>query len=109
MTNNHNEQGPTTADANQQRVITIREGAVAATIWRRQSSAGMEYLDFSLSRSWKSKNGEKEGYSHNFFEANEKALVQVINKACTFIRDQHTERTGTDLDEETIGDERERA
>lgn len=109
MTNNHTEQGPTTADANQQRVITIREGAVAATIWRRQSSAGMEYLDFSLSRSWKSKNGEKEGYSHNFFEANEKALVQVIIKACTFIRDQHTERTGTDSDEETIGDERERA
>ena len=109
MTNNHTEQGPTTTDANQQRVTTIREGAVAATIWRRQSSAGMEYLDFSLSRSWKSKNGEKEGYSHNFFEANEKALVQVIIKACTFIRDQHTERTDTDSDEETIGDDRERA
>ena len=109
MTTNHTEQGPTTADANQQRVTTIREGAVAATIWRRQSSAGMEYLDFSLSRSWKSKNGEKEGYSHNFFEANEKALMQVIIKACSFIRDQHIERTGTDPDEETIGDERERA
>lgn len=109
MTTNHTEQATTTADANQQRVTTIREGAVAATIWRRQSSAGMEYLDFSLSRSWKSKNGEKEGYSQNYFEANEKALVQVIIKACSVIRSQQTALTAADPDEETIGDERERA
>ena len=109
MTTNHTEQSTTTADANQQRVTTIREGAVAATIWRRQSSAGMEYLDFSLSRSWKSKDGEKEGYSHNFFEANEKALVQVIIKACSFIRDQHTERTGTDPDIGAGDDEQQQA
>lgn len=105
MTINHNEQAPTTADANQQRVTTIREGAVAATVWRRQSSAGMEYLEFSLSRSWKSKNGEKEGYSQNFFEANEKALVEVVIKACSFIRAQHDEFKGTDPDDSAFGDE----
>ena len=109
MTTNHTEQATTTADANQQRVTTIREGAVAATIWRRQSSAGLEYLEFSLSRSWKSKNGEKEGYSHNFFEANEKALVQVIIKACSVIRAQDTELTGTDPDTGAIDDEQQRA
>ena len=109
MTTNHTEQATTTADANQQRVTTIREGAVAATVWKRQSSAGMEYLDFSLSRSWKSKNGEKEGYSQNFFEANERALVQVVIAACSFIRAQQTEFKGTDPDDGAVGDERQGA
>ena len=78
----HKEQGA----GRQQPVETIREGAVAASIWKRQTPTGFEYLDFSLSRSWKMKNGEKEGYSQNFFEKNEEALQQVIAKACAYIR-----------------------
>ena len=105
MTTNMTEQPTTTADSNQQ-PVTIREGAVAASIWRRQSSAGIEYLEFSLSRSWKSKSGDKEGYSHNFFAANEEAIVKVIKKACTHIRSQQTELTVTDPDNGSMGDER---
>ena len=36
----------------------IRRGAIAASIWRRKSPTGFVYLDFTLSRSWKLKNGE---------------------------------------------------
>lgn len=79
--------------AKQNLVETIREGAVAASIWRRQTPTGFEYLDFSISRSWKMKSGEKEGYSQNFFERNEDALSEVIRRACQFIREHETPMT----------------
>ena len=76
----------------QQPVKMIRNGAVAASIWRRQTATGFEYLEFSLSRSWKLKSGEKEGYSQNFFEGNEEALHEVIAEACDFIRSRQREQ-----------------
>lgn len=67
-------------------IKTIRNGAIAASIWKRQTPTGFEYLDFSLSRSWKMKSGEKQGYSQSFFEKNEEALVDVITQVCDYIR-----------------------
>ena len=64
---------------------TFRVGAIAASVWKRQTPTGFEYLDFSLSRSWKLKSGEKEGYSTSFFHNNEEALVEVIQQASAFI------------------------
>ena len=64
---------------------TFRVGAIAANVWKRQTPTGFEYLDFSLSRSWKLKSGEKEGYSTSFFHNNEDALVDVIKQAAAFI------------------------
>ena len=64
---------------------TFRVGAIAASVWQRQTPTGFEYLDFSLSRSWKLKSGEKEGYSTSFFHNNEEALVEVIEQAAAFI------------------------
>ena len=64
---------------------TFRVGAIAASVWQRQTPTGFEYLDFSLSRSWKLKSGEKEGYSTSFFHNNEGALVDVIKQAAAFI------------------------
>ena len=64
---------------------TFRVGAIAASVWQRQTPTGFEYLDFSLSRSWKLKSGEKEGYSTSFFHNNEEALVEVIQQASAFI------------------------
>lgn len=75
-------------------IKVIRVGAVAASIWRRQTSTGLEYLDFSLSRSWKLKNGEREGYSQNFFDKNEEALLEVISQACQYIQDEHSGSEG---------------
>lgn len=59
-------------------VETIRKGAIAASIWTRQSPAGFAYFDFSLSRSWKSLGTGRDGYSDNFFAKNEPELVEVI-------------------------------
>ncbi|MBX3438185.1 MAG: hypothetical protein KF861_11890 [Planctomycetaceae bacterium] len=73
----------------QQPVKTIRNGAIAANIWKRQTPTGFEYLDFSLSRSWKLKDGEREGYSSNFFDRNDEALIDVVTRAADYIR-QHS-------------------
>ena len=62
-------------------VHVVRKGAVAASIWQRQSPSGYAYFDFSLSRSWKSLSSEKTGYSRNFFETNEGELVEVVQRA----------------------------
>lgn len=73
----------------QKPVKVFRNGAIAASVWKRQTSTGFEYLDFSLSRSWKLKSGEKEGYSSNFFHSNEDAIVDVVEQASEFIRCQN--------------------
>ena len=75
----------------QKPVEVIRNGAIAASIWKRQTSTGFEYLDYSLSRSWKLKSGEKEGYSSNFFPGNEDALVDVVQRATDYIRENSIE------------------
>jgi len=71
-------------------VKMIRQGAVAASIWKRQSPSGFEYFDFSLSRSWKSKGTDREGYSPNFFARSEEDLISVVKGATSWIADQQT-------------------
>ncbi len=48
-------------------VKTIRNGAIAASIWKRQATSGFQYYDFTVSRSWKTSSTGKEGYSNSFF------------------------------------------
>ena len=69
----------------QKPIKTFRVGAIAANVWKRQTPTGFEYLDFSLSRSWKLKSGEKEGYSTSFFHNNKDALIEVVEQASEFI------------------------
>lgn len=66
-------------------VHTIREGSVAASIWRRQSPSGYAYYDFSLTRSWQSLSSGNTGYSKNFFARNQPELVKVIEQASQWI------------------------
>jgi len=66
-------------------VHVVRKGAIAASIWRRQSPSGFAYYDYSLSRSWKSMSSDKTGYSRNFFETNQVELIEVIQKASAWI------------------------
>ncbi len=68
-------------------VTTIRDGAVAANIFRGQTADGHAYLYFSLSRAWKSASGGREGYSDRFYERNEAAIQGVVAKACTWMRE----------------------
>lgn len=80
---------PKSQKRNQQKPVKVfRAGAIAASVWKRQTPTGFEYLDFSLSRSWKLKSGEKEGYSTSFFHNNEAALVEVVKEACSYIQEQ---------------------
>ena len=85
MTNQPAKPKATPSRRQQSPIKVIRCGAIAASIWRRQTSTGFEYLDFSLSRSWKLKNGEREGYSQSFFDSNAEALTDVIRQARDFI------------------------
>lgn len=79
------EEKSTKKKSTQKPIKTFRVGAIAANVWQRQTPTGFEYLDYSLSRSWKLKSGEKEGYSTSFFHNNEEALIEVIEKATAFI------------------------
>lgn len=69
-------------------VKTIRHGAIAASIWKRQAPSGFEYYDFSLSRSWKTQSTGREGYSPNFFAGNIAELQTVIQEAASWIASQ---------------------
>lgn len=74
-------------------VQVIRKGAIAASIWQRQSPSGFAYHDFSVSRSWKSKSSDKTGYSRNFFETNQADLIEVIQLASAWITAQRPTET----------------
>jgi hypothetical protein len=69
-------------------VHVVRKGAIAASIWQRQSPSGYAYFDFSLSRSWKSLSSERTGYSRNFFETNEVDLHEVIQNASAWVAER---------------------
>lgn len=74
-------------------VKTFRRGAIAANVFRRTAPGGFEYLDFSLSRAWKTPAG-KEGYSQSFFPHNDEALLAVIAEACDWIRETQATAPG---------------
>ena len=74
-----------------QPVKVCRNGAIAASIWPRQTATGFAYFDFSLSRSWKSSASGKEGYSTNFFPQNADALAEVIQQAADWISEHMTD------------------
>ena len=75
-------------------VHTIRAGAVAASVWRRQSPAGYVYFDFSLSRSWKSLSSGNTGHSKNFFASNQNDLARVIEQATCCIIEHEQKHAG---------------
>jgi hypothetical protein len=77
-------------------VSVIRKGAIAASIWQRQSPSGFAYHDFSVSRSWKSLSTDRAGYSKNFFETNEVELIEVIQKASLWITQNRSAEVGTE-------------
>lgn len=62
-------------------VETIRDGAVAANIFRGQSNDGFRYHYFRLSRSWKSTKQNTEGYSDRFFSRNTSGIEAVARQA----------------------------
>lgn len=76
----------------------VRQGAVAASIWLKQSPTGYYYYDFSLSRSWKSQSSGKTGYSNSFFERHRDDLMQVVAGATAWIEEKQVNATTTSID-----------
>ncbi len=68
-------------------VKTIREGAIAASIFRGNTADGFTYLYFELSRSWKTQNGNREGYSKKFYDRNAEAICRVTMEAARWIQE----------------------
>lgn len=66
-------------------IKTVRSGPIGISIWQEKSAEGKDYVAFTLSRSWASKDGGKSGYSHKFFSGNRADLVNAINQACDAI------------------------
>ena len=77
-------------------VHTIREGSVAASIWRRQSPSGYAYYDFSLTRSWQSLSSGNTGHSKNFFSKNQEELSQVVEQASQWIAEHEQREISTE-------------
>lgn len=89
MTDQKNEQKAkkATTDESNDPAHTVREGAIAASIWLRQSPSGFPYYDFTLSRSWKSMSTGRTGYSKSFFDRNKAELLNVIELAVSWIEE----------------------
>ena len=84
-------------------VKTIRQGAIAASIWKRQATSGFEYFDFTVSRSWKTSATGKEGYSTSFFARNAEDLHAVIQEAANWMESQQASlQENNDFKNQTI-------
>ena len=67
-------------------VTTFRQGALGATVWLRTGAEGLQFLCFTISRSFRSPNSGKEGYSSDYFDYNDEAIATVSKKAADFVR-----------------------
>ncbi len=68
-------------------ITTIRDGAIAANIFRGNTPDGFTYLYFELSRSWKAQSTNRQGYSKKFYDRNAEALQRVIEMAAQWIKE----------------------
>jgi hypothetical protein len=71
-------------------IDTVREGAIAANIFRGNTPDGFTYLYFEISRSWKAQSGNRQGYSKKFYDRNAEAISVVAAKAARWI-EEHPE------------------
>jgi hypothetical protein len=82
-------------------VKTIREGAVAANIFRGNTPDGHAYLYFELSRAWRTLSGNREGYSKKFYERNAEAIQRVVASAAQWINEHPQAADGPVAEEPT--------
>ena len=76
-----------TSPAASNSVPTVRDGAIAANIFRGTTPDGFTYLYFELSRSWKAQSTNRQGYSKKFYDRNAEALQHVIEMAAQWIKE----------------------
>mgnify|MGYP000858749671 FL=1 len=68
-------------------IKTFRDGSVGASVWLRNTAAGVFY-DVTFSRSWKDEENGKTGYSQTFSDRYLDALITVAAQAKTWIAEQ---------------------
>lgn len=68
-------------------IKTFREGNVGASVWLRQTKAGVFY-DVTFARSWKDELTGKMGYSQSFNDLSLGALARVAGEVDTWIAHQ---------------------
>lgn len=68
-------------------IKTFRDGSVGASVWLRNTSAGVFY-DVTFSRAWKDEETGKSGYSGNFSDRYLEGVIKVADEAKTWIAEQ---------------------
>ena len=68
-------------------VQTFRDGAVGASVWLKNTRAGVFY-DVTLSRAWTDEETGKSGYSQNFSDRYLDSVIKVAGEAKAWILDQ---------------------
>ena len=68
-------------------VMTFRDGAVGASVWLRNTQAGVFY-DVTLARAWKDEETGKSGYSQSFSDRYLDSVVEVTQQAKAWISEQ---------------------
>ena len=72
---------------NRKPIKTFRDGAVGASIWLRQTSAGVFY-DVTFSRAWKDEETGKTGYALSFSDRQLDSLADLAGQAKAWIEEQ---------------------
>ncbi len=70
---------------NQKPKGVFRDGAIAASVWEREGRHG-KYFEFTVSRSFKGKEGYS--YSGSYRERDAEALKHCVDQAVAWIRQQ---------------------
>jgi hypothetical protein len=73
---------------NRKPVHQITSGECTASIFLRQSNSGYSYYDYALTRNWSSRNTNRQAAGSSFFEHHERDLIDVIQKATTWLRNK---------------------
>ncbi len=68
-------------------VQTFRDGAVGASIWLKNTQAGVFY-DVTFSRAWRDEEAGKSGYSQTFSDRYLDSLLKVTEQAKQWITEK---------------------
>jgi len=79
--------------------MTFRDGAVSASVWLRQTRAGVFY-DVTFARSWKDPQTGKVGSSLNFSDLHLDSLIDLACHAKDWIVDKKASATFVRLGED---------
>ena len=73
---------PTTTDSP---VTTFKAQDIVASVWLREASGGVTYLDFTLHRTYQSKQRRTLATSERYLARNNSSILDVVQKAAKFV------------------------